>query len=106
MRNEYLTREVLRLLQKGHTQKEIAISLRKHYNTIYKHVKKIRETQVTSLPEIVNYIDDRLRREIDQMSHRDLINYRRQLTIGDAPLDVSGSITLTWKKPDATADSD
>lgn len=79
MRNEELTVQILQLLRQGYTQKEIALNLRKHRNTIYNHVKRIRSHILVPPEETVNKIDNKLSIDLNNMSHHDLIAYRRQL---------------------------
>ena len=80
VRNEELTLQILDLLRKGKTQKQISLRLRKHKNTIYRHVKRIRECKIYPVDEVVNKIDNKLTHEINVMTHRDLIAYRRILS--------------------------
>lgn len=85
MRNDQLTKQILELLRRGYTQKDIAFELKKHKNTIWRHVKRIREEQVYSVRDMVNRIDDKLIHELNEMKHRDLINYRRILLPPEEP---------------------
>jgi len=90
VRNEELTLQILGLLRKGKTQKQISFKLRKHRNTIYRHVKRIREQKLYHVEEIVNKIDNKLTDELDEMIHRDLIAYRRIL----APPQIDQTTTI------------
>jgi len=71
---------VLKWLRKGKKQREIAELTGRHYNTIYKYVKYIRTNLVRSPEETVNKIDSRLDEELEQMTHHDLIAWRRAIT--------------------------
>jgi hypothetical protein len=88
------------------TQKQIAFKLNKHRNTIYKHVKRINNQRLYSIEEIVNKIDSRLQNEIDLMSHRDLIMYRR--ATAPAPIttetSITGPVILKWEDESSLKD--
>jgi len=81
--------------------KELALQLRCHRNTISKYVKYIRKNYVKTPEEIVNKIDDKLDEELEGMTHRDLIQYRRSVTptkIEAHSIEETREIKLMWIK--------
>jgi len=117
MRNSELTDQILTLTREGKTQKEIAITLHKHRNTVSRHINYIRQNIIKTPEEIVNKIDDKLNQELNGMTHHDLIAYRRVLL--PQQIDVSSQhepiIIKMWqpdgrssqekKEPEQTPDS-
>jgi len=108
VRNQELTLQILDLLREGRTQKEIAIQLRKHRNTVYRHVKRIRDQKVYSVNEVVNKIDNKLTHDINVMLHSNLIAYRRVLSPSEQKTTIEGGqkpiVVKMWKPEDEPAE--
>lgn len=92
------------------TNKEMAIQLRCHRNTISKYLNYIRRTYIKTPEEMTNLIDNRLEEEINDMHVRDLISLRNQLVPKEQH--VIGEMTETQRvlhlhlwKPEPNAES-
>jgi len=90
-------------MRQGYTKKEIAVNLRVHRNTITNHLKSIKTQPQYSPEEIVNRLDDRLIREIDDMQHRDLIQYRRSIKqpVIKQETTITGPVLVKWLDDDS-----
>ena len=72
--------DILNLMRQRKTNIEMADILQCHPNTISKYVNYIRNNLVRDPSEIVNKIDDKLDEEMEAMTHRNLISYRKAVT--------------------------
>jgi hypothetical protein len=93
MQKPELLDRILELKRQRQSNKQIALQLQCHRNTVCKYVKYIRANLVKTSEEIVNKIDDKLEDELERMSHKDLIAYRRALV--PERIETKGELTQT-----------
>lgn len=79
------------------TNKQLAFKLGLHRNTITKYVKYIRDNIIKTPEEIVNKIDHKLENELEELSHKNLIAYRRALKPAPQHIEAKGDFTQTQR---------